>query len=637
MNSQKDSILENEVDRLASIWSLRALLHPQAFKRLSKSFVTGEEEIFKAVGLELVNLEIICAAELHQIMKNQLKALEEHHIQRNEPLFLNIDHIGRMVGLSEHEKEILLFATILQDSPGLEEALEYLGSCSIPGLINNLSYILRIRPNHIAAALRSDGPLCSSGLIDLQRKRRSLDIGDRLEALDGLAHVLQDPHAEVESALSAFFCKVPSPNLTMADFEHLGDDLTIVSALLAASVQKGIGGVNILFYGPPGTGKTELVRVLASHLGISLYEVSSQDNEGDPATKDQRFRSYLLCQSLFSRRRDCLILFDEIEDIFPAESQGIFGLVVRSGPHKSWTNRILENNKVPAIWVSNCVAQIDPAFLRRFDLILEVPIPPPGVRQQMLRRMAACLEIRDEVVEDMGNNQHIVPGHLEKAFKVAKLVGDQDQASSEQALTRVVGNLHKAMGLPASIATFRPKTQMYDLAFLNTDLNMERLVEICQIEPILKACLHGPSGTGKTAFVHYLAERLNKKIIARKASDILEPYVGQTEQRLANMFQEAEQTNGLLFLDEADSFLQSRSRARHSWEITKVNELLVQLENYRGLFFCATNLMETLDSAVFRRFDLKVRFDFLKPTQAWELFQKILTGHGATLPKDKEM
>ena len=156
--------------------------------------------------------------------------------------------------------------------------------------------------------------------------------------------------------------------------------------------KKGVGGVNILIYGPPGTGKTELVRVLASHLGISLYEVSSQDDEGDPATKDQRFRSYLLCQSLFSRRRDCLILFDEIEDIFPAESQGIFGLVMKSGPHKSWTNRILENNKVPAIWISNSVAQIDPAFLRRFDLILEVPIPPPGVRQQMLRRMAACLE-----------------------------------------------------------------------------------------------------------------------------------------------------------------------------------------------------------------------------------------------------
>ena len=311
--------------------------------------------------------------------------------------------------------------------------------------------------------------------------------------------------------------------------------------------------------------------------------------------------------------------------------------MMKSGPHKSWTNRILENNKVPAIWISNRVAQIDPAFLRRFDLILEVPIPPPGVRQQMLRRMAACLEIRDEVVEDMGNNQHIVPGHLEKAFKVAKLVGGQDQASSEQVLTRVVGNLHKAMGLPAGIATFRPKTQIYDLAFLNTDLNMEKLVEICQIEPILKACLHGPSGTGKTAFVHYLAERLNKKIIARKASDILEPYVGQTEQRLANMFQEAEQTDGLLFLDEADSFLQSRSRARHTWEITKVNELLVQMENYRGLFFCATNLMETLDNAVFRRFDLKVRFDFLKSEQAWELFQKILAGHGADLPKDKEM
>ncbi len=638
MNSQKKSNVEDEADILAAIWSLRALLHPQAFKRLYKSFATGEEYIFQVIGLDNINPEEILPAELFLIMKAQLTVLEKRPTRSiNDPLFNNINKIGQMIGLSEYEREILLFTVIVQSNPGLREALEYLGAFSIPKLINYLSFILQIKPEHISEALKFDGPLCSSGLIDLQRKRRSLDIPDRLEALDGLAHILQDPYAEIDSALSTFFCKVPTPQLAMSDFDHLGDDLKIVKSLLAASVQKGMVGVNILIYGPPGTGKTELVKVVASHLGLSLYEVSNQDTDCDPASEEQRFRSYLLCQSLFSRRRDCLILFDEIEDIFPSESHGVLGLVVRSGLHKSWTNRVLENNKVPAFWISNCVEQIDPAFLRRFDLVLEVPIPPSGVRRQILRKMMPGLEIREECLEAMGNNPHIVPGHLEKAFRVAGLMGGQNQISSEQVLTRVVRNLHKAMGLPASLSISRPKTQVYDLAFLNTDLNLARLVEVCRDEPIIKVCLHGPSGTGKTAFVHYLAECLQKKVIARKASDILDPYVGQTEQHLAFMFQEAESPDSILFLDEADSFLQDRLKARHSWEITKVNELLVQVENFGGLFFCATNLMETLDHAIFRRFDLKVRFDFLKPPQSWMLFQKILAVHGADLPKHSEM
>lgn len=637
MKNSKTQKFGEEVGILAAIWSLRALLHPKAFKQFSRSIITGGEEIFQVIGMDKIDLEKFSHKELSLTMKICLQSLEKQDLKREEPLFSNIDNLGKIIGLSKYEKQILLFAIITENTPGLREALGFPGPCSVPGLINHLTYILKIKAEDVHETLGIRGPLLSSGIIDLQRYRGSLDIADRLEVLDGLAHILQEPHADLETALSTFFSKVSPPKQTMADFEHLGEDPAILCSFLAASLEKKITGVNVLIYGTPGTGKTELVKVVASHLGMSLYEVSSEDTDGDPASKDQRLRSYFLCQSLFSRRRDCLILFDEIEDIFPSESQGILGLVVRSGRNKGWTNRILEQNTVPAIWVSNTVAQIDPAFLRRFDLVLEVPIPPASVRRQMFRKMMGGLAIRDEFVEAMSNNQHIVPGHLEKAFKVAGLVGEKDQASSEKVLSRVVHNLHKAMGLPAKVAHSRHKTGVYDLAFLNTDLNMESLVEICRVEAALKTCLHGPPGTGKTAYVHYLAERLNKKIIAKKASDILNPFVGQTEHHLASMFQEAEQADGILFLDEADSFLQDRLRARHSWEITKVNELLVQVENFGGLFFCATNLMETLDHAVFRRFDLKVRFDFLKPPQAWKLFQKILAVHGADLPMDREM
>lgn len=627
-----------EADRLASTWALRAILHPIAFRRLSKvSFVSGEEDVLRITGLgEIINKDI-SPQKLYQFAKKRLEQLEKTKSASKEPILRNIDLLANMIGLNKFEKEVILFASIMQLYPGLKESVEYLGGHNIPELINHLSVILRIQEINIYESLKINAPLCSSGLIDLNRRRYFIDMADRLEVLDGLVHVLQDPHADIESALSTFFYKAPASGLYLKDFCHLGEDLSIFQTFMEASLKESVTGVNVLIYGPPGTGKTELVRAFARDLGVSLYEVSCQFNDGEPASKDQRFRSYLLCQTLFARRQDCLILFDEIEDVFPSELSRLFGSGSRSGRYKGWTNRLMERNQVPAIWISNCITQIDPAFLRRFDFILEVPVPPDTVRRQMLQKMLGGLAVRDEWLEAMGKNPHLAPGHMEKAIKVAGLVSANDHAPTEKVLTRVVRNLQKAMGIHPHETTPRHTNASYELTLLNTDLRIDRLIEVCRQEPILSVCLHGPSGTGKTAFVHYLGAQLQKKIIARKASEILDPYVGQTEQHLADMFtQAAEPDEAILFLDEADSFLQDRSRSRHSWEITKVNELLVQMENFEGLFICATNLMETLDNAVFRRFDLKVKFDFLKPEQAWGFFVKILGNHALDITPDQE-
>jgi SpoVK/Ycf46/Vps4 family AAA+-type ATPase len=97
-------------------------------------------------------------------------------------------------------------------------------------------------------------------------------------------------------------------------------------------------------------------------------------------------------------------------------------------------------------------------------------------------------------------------------------------------------------------------------------------------------------------------------------------YVGGTEQAIAEMFAAARAEPCVLILDEADSFLQSRSHARHSWEITQVNELLTQMEEHEGLFICTTNLIEKLDPASLRRFDWKVAFQPMTASQRWALF-----------------
>ena len=53
----------------------------------------------------------------------------------------------------------------------------------------------------------------------------------------------------------------------------------------------------------------------------------------------------------------------------------------------------------------------------------------------------------------------------------------------------------------------------------------------------------------------------------------------------------------LLLIDEVDSFLQDRRGAQRIWEVTRVNEMLTQMEGFAGVFMASTNLMGGLDPA----------------------------------------
>lgn len=98
-------------------------------------------------------------------------------------------------------------------------------------------------------------------------------------------------------------------------------------------------------------------------------------------------------------------------------------------------------------------------------------------------------------------------------------------------------------------------------------------------------------------------------------------FVGQTEKNIARAFAEAKEENAVLIFDEVDSFLADRNSANRNWEITQVNEMLVQMENFDGIFIATTNLMDNLDRASLRRFDLKLEFGFLEYNQAFKLFK----------------
>jgi hypothetical protein len=140
-------------------------------------------------------------------------------------------------------------------------------------------------------------------------------------------------------------------------------------------------------------------------------------------------------------------------------------------------------------------------------------------------------------------------------------------------------------------------------------------------QPRHQTLWHSPSryglpGTGKTAYAHALARMLDRPLMEQRASDLLSPYVGETEQRISLAFESALDDDAVLFIDEADSLLANREHAVRNWEVSQVNELLEQLGDFEGVLVLATNRLEALDGAVLRRLDAKIRFDPLTPEQA---------------------
>jgi len=401
--------------------------------------------------------------------------------------------------------------------------------------------------------------------------------------------------------------------------------------MLAAALRERERGVNILLYGTPGSGKTELARLLAKSVGANLFEVKTEDSDGDPIRSAQRMEGYRICQQMLGGDCNSLILFDEVEDVFPSRGFSFFGMEVKSGENKGWVNKALEENRTPAIWICNQISQIDPAFLRRFDYAMELNTPPRSVRLGIVRASLGDTPVSESFMQRLAEHDELSPAQIDRAARVLKRLSCSNQTEAEKMLEKVLGNSAKAMG-QKPLLTGGAHTTHYSLEYLNTNVDIPQLVAGLQRSGRGNLCFYGAPGTGKTALAGYIAKQLDKPLLSKRTSDILDMYVGRSEQNIARMFEQAKAEDAVLVLDEADSLLRDRRRARNAWEVIQVNELLVQMEQFEGLFICSTNLMDDLDQASLRRFAIKVEFDYLKPDQAINMLRQ----ECSTLPMPRD-
>ena len=583
---------------------LKVLFEHKGFSEVFRESSWRSDEIASAFGLpeELENDKNLRTV-ARQLLKERYKTLQKSTALLPElwkQAYENLATLAEFLQLNPVEQELLRFAMHLRSEGAMRDLFGYLPKSDLQRTAAIMADLLKQPKNQILSALKKGSKLDAYGLIDRDYRPDSVhDYLDWGETLDFDEFVTQPLNENVLLKSCTEVAQVPS--LQLDDFAHIAGMKEMMLTYLQQVLKHHQKGVNLLIYGVPGTGKTEFAGLLAQALGISAYNITYMDSDGDVVKAEQRLNYSRLAQTLLNGKQ-ALLIFDEIEDVFNGS------LMERSvaQKNKAWTNQLLENNNVPMIWLSNSVSGIDPAFLRRFDLILEMPDLPLKNKSALITQLTEG-KLSPAYVQHFAKVRSLTPAILSRTIRVAKELNTSNFAET---LLMMFNQTLKSQNKPKIEPLVLGKAD-YNLDYVACNDNIHRISEGLKQSKKGRICCYGPPGTGKTAWAAWLAEQLDMPLLLKQGSDLLNPYVGGTEQNIAQAFEQAKADNALLVLDEVDTFLFSREGANRSWERSQVNEMLTQIERFEGLMVVSTNLIEVLDPAALRRFDLKLKFDYL--------------------------
>ena len=607
--------------RIATLWITRMLVRQGAFSSMYSGSRWDLGAVLDELGLpNLDSNDEAAARNMVRRLRVTWKQMEKCRSRYRMPpdLEWNLKLLSRQFSLTATERKILALAVILRaDDICLDVAR---ATAAQINLVAQIATVVGSPSAAVSKALAPGSTLRRSGLINVSAGS-SVDANVSLRRAS-LRRLAFGRLASIEDLFGEFLRSGQPASLTLDDFSHVspraGDLLKVVSEALGSRRR----GVNILLYGRPGTGKTELTRTLAAEAAARLFDVSSMDADGKPVSPKARLAGVSTAQLLLANQR-ALLVFDETDAVFDgrpdAEEHGA------ADAAKAWVNQMLESNPVPTVWIANRISTMDPAFVRRFDAIVEMKTPPLRQRLRQLEHECGSY-LSTSQMRRLAAVETLTPAVVARAASVVRRIDNKPQVETLEGL--LDGTLRAQGHAPLKRSYPRLPPDGYDIGWCNASEDLEALVQGLMGTGSARICLYGPPGTGKTAFGSWLAGELDKPLSIRRMSDLQSPLLGVMERNLAAAFEQASRDDAVLQIDEVDSFLRDRRDAERSWEVSQVNEFLTQLESFDGVFIASTNLMDRLDAAALRRFDYKIRLDYLQPEQVWKMFTGCMTRLG---------
>lgn len=460
----------------------------------------------------------------------------------------------------------------------------------------------------IRMLLKNDQKLKAYGLIDSD--------GDMDEdAMDAI----------YEKDMRLYFTDIVKNEKSVKAYETNSFSVSEEQTDVAVQLLKSKNACNILLYGAPGAGKTEYAKALIKQAGLKMTTYKNELEVSDKDDADAKALSRLNCY-LSLKKEDSVLVVDEAENVLQTREFSFFGMSLSSS-QKGTVNKMLETSENKCIFIVNYTTEMDESTLRRFTYSIKFQAMPKetlrSIAAEKLKPVNMPAVLKNDIL-DLCGKYKITGASVDN---VVKAISSLDyQKGKEDKVRKDIKSV-----LEANSSLLYGKTKMrdavkksYDLSVLNTSVSAPEIVEMLKSYELYKKenqneensegvrmLFYGLSGTGKTELARYISTVLGKPLLLKRCSDLLGPYVGQTERLIAEAFEEAETTDSILLFDEADSFFADRAGAKQSWERTQVNEFLTQMEEFSGICICTTNLRKIMDPAMQRRFHIITEFKAL--------------------------
>lgn len=161
-------------------------------------------------------------------------------------------------------------------------------------------------------------------------------------------------------------------------------------------------------------------------------------------------------------------------------------------------------------------------------------------------------------------------------------------------------------------ASVTKKDRTFNLFYSNQVNESGKLITDGYMHNIVKSAMfYGKPGTGKTYFVHKMAEKHGMNVVEMNLSSILDFRYGESIKRLEEFFSKNKSKRQIIFFDEADSIFGKRGQKNDVFETSRIITTMLKLldQQREALVIFATNLIDFLDPAILRRFDIHVNFD----------------------------
>nr|CBH39166.1 conserved hypothetical protein, AAA ATPase family [uncultured archaeon] len=390
-------------------------------------------------------------------------------------------------------------------------------------------------------------------------------------------------------------------------------------------------GTKCFLHGPYGVGKKTVAQGICKELGMALLTVDL----ASLANTDADFEAVISRSFREAKLQDSAIFLAHFERLFSEDTKNVL--------YKNILVNALENCSGIVFIASEQPLELGGELAKEiFDI--EIPIPDYAMRKTIWEQYLTGKN-SEEDVSALANKFKFTVGQIKDAFvsaqKLAVLHGREDitledlydgcRAQSNQKLTALAKRIKPKYRWDDLIL---PKEKKEQLEEVKNYIKNKGVVyhdwgfdDKLSLGKGLNILFSGASGTGKTMAAEVIASELELDLYKIDLSMVVSKYIGETEKNLNRIFEEAEQSNAILFFDEADALFGKRSEVRDShdrYANIEISYLLQKMEENEGIVILATNLSQNIDDAFMRRMHFNVEFPFPEEEYRYKIWRSLI-------------